>query len=92
MFGLFSRIFDIIIAVSVVLTVLRYLRALFSGRITRQSVSKPPAADQQTSILRQDPVCGTYVAIDASFKKIVDGKVIHFCSDECRDKYAQSPH
>ena len=96
MFALLSRFIDIVIAVSVVLTVLRYLRTLFTGRVssgrTQQSASKQPAADRQTSILRQDPVCGTYVAIDASFKRIVDGQVIHFCSDQCRDKYAQSTH
>ena len=38
-------------------------------------------------MLQQDPVCGTYVAIDSSLKKISDGRVMHFCSAECRDKY-----
>jgi len=32
-------------------------------------------------------VCGTYVAPDASLKRIVNGRVLHFCSPECRDKY-----
>jgi YHS domain-containing protein len=38
-------------------------------------------------MLQQDPVCGTYVAVDSSLKKIVGGRVIHFCSAECRDRY-----
>ena len=39
-------------------------------------------------MLQQDPVCGTYVAVDVSLKRVVNGKVIHFCSAECRDKYS----
>lgn len=41
-------------------------------------------------MLQQDPVCGTYVAIDTSLKKVVQGQVLHFCSAECRDKYQAS--
>ena len=37
--------------------------------------------------LVKDPVCGTYVDVDASIK-VRDGKVIHhFCSYECRKKF-----
>ena len=39
------------------------------------------------TMLHQDPVCGTYVAADSSLKRIFDGKVLHFCSQECRDRY-----
>ncbi len=37
--------------------------------------------------LVQDPVCGTYVALETSLKKIIKGKVVYFCSEECKDKY-----
>jgi YHS domain-containing protein len=37
--------------------------------------------------LKQDPVCGTYVAVNASVTKVVNGKPVHFCSTACRDKY-----
>ena len=45
----------------------------------------PPAGNGGE--LRKDPVCGTYVAENASVKKVVDGKPVHFCSAACRDKF-----
>ena len=48
--------------------------------------AKPPAAESAT-MLQQDPVCGTYVSIETSLKRICNGKVVHFCSDACRDRY-----
>jgi len=38
-------------------------------------------------MLQCDPVCGTYVAVDSSLKKISNGKVFHFCSPECRERF-----
>jgi YHS domain-containing protein len=38
--------------------------------------------------LKRDPVCGTFVATSTAFKKTVRGETIHFCSADCRDKYA----
>lgn len=37
--------------------------------------------------LKRDPVCGTYVAVNAAVIKKVDGRELHFCSVDCRDKY-----
>jgi YHS domain-containing protein len=37
--------------------------------------------------LKKDPVCGTFVALDASVTRKVNGELIHFCSTACRDKY-----
>jgi YHS domain-containing protein len=37
--------------------------------------------------LKRDPVCGTYVSTAVSVKRTVKGEVVHFCSEECRDKY-----
>jgi YHS domain-containing protein len=48
----------------------------------RRRVLRPPA----TAKLQQDPVCGAYVAVDSSLKRVVNGRVLHFCSPECRDK------
>jgi YHS domain-containing protein len=39
-------------------------------------------------VLKRDPVCGTYVGVDNSVRKSVNGEVLYFCSTECRDKYA----
>jgi YHS domain-containing protein len=37
--------------------------------------------------LKKDPVCGTYVSADTSVTKKIDGRIVHFCSPACRDKY-----
>ena len=50
----------------------------------RRRLPRPPG----DAMLQQDPVCGTYVAVDSSLKRVVNGRVLHFCSPECRDKYS----
>jgi YHS domain-containing protein len=63
------------------------LRSLFAGANSR-TVSKPPPAPAPASgELKKDPVCGTFVAMDASVTKRVNGETVHFCSAACRDKY-----
>ena len=37
--------------------------------------------------LKKDPVCGTYVSVAASVTRTVNGKVLHFCSKDCSEKY-----
>ena len=50
----------------------------------RQSTREVPIGGE----LKRDPVCGTYVSAVSSLKKTVQGQTLHFCSDECRNKYA----
>ncbi len=45
---------------------------------------KGPVADAE---LIQDPQCGTYFLKQRGVKGVVDGKVLHFCSEECYEKY-----
>lgn len=40
--------------------------------------------------LKRDPVCGTYVAAESAFSRIVDGRPVYFCSTACRDQYRSS--
>jgi YHS domain-containing protein len=40
-----------------------------------------------TGELKKDPVCGTYIATATSIKEKVGSQTVHFCSQECRDKY-----
>jgi YHS domain-containing protein len=37
--------------------------------------------------LIQDPQCGAYFMKQKGIKGIVDGKVIHFCSEQCYGRY-----
>ncbi len=95
--SLIERLVLMLIAVSVIRSVVRFLQGMtgrFGTHITprmnhsRQAGSQSASGDASPpTMLQQDPVCGTYVAIDASLKRVVNGKVLHFCSDECRDRY-----
>jgi len=65
------------------------LRSLFAGLHT--SVARQPSRNAPTiqtgGELKKDPVCGTFVSVDASVTKRVNGELLHFCSPACRDKY-----
>ena len=78
-----------LIAVSVLKSVLRAVQGFFaSASSPNRSQARPQTASREgATVLQQDPVCGTYVAIDTSLKKVVNGKVLHFCSPECRDRW-----
>ena len=87
MLSFLARLILFAIAISVVRSVVTMVQRAFTGgraQPERAARSAQPAA----TMLQQDPVCGTYVAIDTSLKRVVNGRVIHFCSPECRDKYA----
>jgi len=43
----------------------------------------PPGSE-----LHKDPVCGTYVAESTPFRRRVNGTIIYYCSDACRQKHA----
>lgn len=86
MFRALAELILFTIAVSVIRSVIGSLQRGFSDRTytkARTSVSSGGGA----TMLKRDPVCGTYVAIDSSLKRVVHGQVLHFCSPECRDKY-----
>jgi YHS domain-containing protein len=83
MFAFLARLFLFMVAISVIRSVVGMVQRAIHG-------VRPTAPARQTTgatMLQQDPVCGTYVAIDSSLKRIVNGRVIHFCSPDCRDKY-----
>lgn len=88
MFPFIERLILFLIAISVIRSVIRFIQAM-GGRMSTQMRTRVnhPAGGAAATMLQQDPVCGTYVAIDASLKTIIHGKVVHFCSPECRDKY-----
>jgi len=91
MLSYLARLILFMIAVSVIRSVVNRVRRLWYGQQQprpRQPFVRPPAPQQPAStVLRQDPVCGTYVAVDSSLKKVIRGEVFHFCSPECRNRY-----
>jgi YHS domain-containing protein len=89
MFPFIARLILFLIAISVVRSVVTFIQRAFNGtRPPQQPLGRVPGGPQETRMLKQDPVCGTYVAVDTSLKRVVNGQVLHFCSAECRDKYS----
>jgi YHS domain-containing protein len=62
---------------------------MFAGDMKRRK--QEAKKEEETLIAKgemvKDPVCGSYVALDNSVRTNEGGKVVHFCSYECRDKY-----
>ncbi len=46
-----------------------------------------PRSTQMGGELRQDPVCGVYISTATSYKLSEGGKILHFCSEACREQY-----
>jgi YHS domain-containing protein len=93
MFAFLARLILFLVAISVIRSVVASVQRYFAGTRPPAVREAGPAARNTSprgaaTMLQQDPVCGTYVAVDSSLKRIVNGRVIHFCSPECRDKYA----
>lgn len=91
MFRILRLVITLLIALSLVRSVVMAFQRLMRGQ------HQPPPAPPQTrdtsasgaehSTLHQDPVCGTYVSTETSLKRLYQGRVLHFCSAECRDRF-----
>lgn len=83
-----NRIFRAILWGVVTAGLLSYLRQWSSpelGEMTRgQGPGKSPAIR-----LHRDPVCGTYVSPEISVTLEKSGHITHFCSANCRERYAR---
>jgi uncharacterized protein len=68
---------------------------MFRGAVQGPSHSEPrktasEAVLQSAGELQKDPVCGTFVPVSTSLKRVVNGETIYFCSADCRDRFAVS--
>jgi YHS domain-containing protein len=103
MFEFIGRILEILVAFAMIRSVLQVVVRMFRGMTGPRDGGSPgpvrhPAPDpiraapssgpDASTLLHQDPVCGTYVAAGSSYRKICRGQVCHFCSEACRDRYA----
>ena len=80
---------DLLLPIILFLLARTALRSLFQPSARRTAAPKEtslrdiPAAGE----LKKDPVCGTYVSAAASITRTIDGKLVHFCSEDCLPKY-----
>jgi len=63
------------------------IRTIFGSSRSVPRPAPPGSAVHTGGELKKDPVCGTFVSVDASVTKQVKGETVHFCSAACRDKY-----
>jgi YHS domain-containing protein len=59
-------------------------KALFASPGPRNDTPGVPETE-----LIQDPECGAYFMKQKGVKGVVKGQVIHFCSEQCYDKYLE---
>ena len=81
------RLFLALVAVAFIRQVVVLITRAFSQAAGGAGSPQPVERGHAGGELKQDPVCGTFVAVASSIKTNVDGQVIHFCSTACRDKY-----
>ena len=58
-------------------------RTFFAGSAPKD---RAPGAASDAELIR-DPQCGAYFMKTKGVKGVVDGKVIHFCSEQCYERY-----
>ena len=70
--------------------IMRGMGEMLSQQSTPTGAAPPGRAPHPpiSGELKRDPVCGTFVPASTAFRKTVNGQAYHFCSAECRDKYA----
>jgi YHS domain-containing protein len=91
MLRLLFRLIILVVIFALIRYVVTTVARVFS-QVMRPQAQQPPPRQQApgsgvSGELKQDPVCGTFVATASSVKKTVNGELLHFCSVACRDKF-----
>jgi YHS domain-containing protein len=90
MMRLILYVFDFIFVMVIGWIVSRILRFITGGAPTPTSNPGPfrnsPKREMRGETAR-DPVCGMFVSTEVSHRLESDGKLLHFCSPECLEKY-----
>jgi hypothetical protein len=61
-------------------------KALIAPASPPRDQARRPASDAE---LIRDPQCGAYFLKQKGVKGVVGGQVIHFCSEQCYNKYLE---
>jgi YHS domain-containing protein len=88
---LLAYLFDLIVFVVVGRLVGLIIQRLFgkSPAFRRGSPGTPPRAAPETrrGETVRDPVCGMFVSTELSHPLKQNGETLHFCSEECLERY-----
>lgn len=93
---LIVRLLEILFWVVIVVWVLRLLFGrllrVYFGSTRSRTNAPPPAPPARGGETFRDPVCGTYVSPEVSVSALFQGQRVHFCSEECMERYrSRSP-
>ena len=85
-----SRILRVVMWGVVTGGLLSFVRQWNASQVPRMAHDTQPGGSAGARRLYRDPCCGTYVSPEISLKVEKSGQITHFCSAECRDRYARS--
>src|SRR5437764_3792070 len=97
MVRLFAYLFDLIVAFFLARLVNRVLRQFFGGPQSRfggpGKGARAECAPEREAVrgeMARDPVCGMFVSTELSHRLNQGGQTLHFCSQECLERYQRS--
>jgi hypothetical protein len=68
---------------------LSFVRQWNTPGVHKMAHGTQPGEAPRARRLYRDPSCGTYVSPEISIKVEKSGLITHFCSPECRERYAR---
>jgi len=71
----------------VAMIVYRLIRWIWKDDTSAQKKPQPRQGEQVVEEMKQDPVCGTYVASSLAVTTTHKGATLYFCSSACLDKF-----
>jgi len=84
-----SRIFRAVLWGIVTGGLLSFVRQWSTPDARPMTHGRQPEKSCPAMHLYRDPVCGTYVSPEISFKLEKSGHITHFCSADCRERYGR---
>jgi YHS domain-containing protein len=94
MVRLLGYLFDLLIAVLVGRLLSRALPQVFGtprqGSANPGRPGAPRAPETRGGQMARDPVCGMFVSTELSRRLNQDGVTLHFCSEECLERYQKA--
>ena len=79
-----GRLFFYAVLVWIAYFLVKQICKAFLSSYAPRDKARGPASE--TELIR-DPQCGAYFLKQKGVKGVVEGQVIHFCSEQCYDKY-----
>ncbi|HMK36758.1 MAG TPA: hypothetical protein VK463_16920 [Desulfomonilaceae bacterium] len=79
------RFFLALLLICIALKLLSTVARQLSGKKARRPVEETPLSGINEMV--QDPVCGLFIPAREAVSLSMTGRTIHFCSDECRQRF-----